>query len=304
MVIQIFIIGIAVIGLNIMVGYTGELVLAQGAFMGVGAYTTINLIDYGLGLLPSALVGGLLAALVGVFAGLPSYRVKGYYVAVSTLALQFIAEWFFANREAEWLTGGPQQFMPARIDLFAGSFSLQAGSMEHYYFMLGILLVTVVLTFNLSRSSIGRSMRAVRDNDIASDVLGIQVFKTKLTAYFVGGFFIGLAGGLWAFQIGIVDPGHYSFAVTIEHYTILILGGLGYVWGALIGTSIIIPIESLLIVNLPGFLQTAGISINTGAANDIIFGMVIIIALIFEPKGVIAILGKVKEYLRRWPFSY
>lgn len=303
-VIQIFIVAIAVLGLNIIVGYAGELVLAQGAFMGIGAYTTINFLDLGVGLFPAVLAGGLLTSVISLIAGLPSYRVKGYYVAISTLVLQFIADWFFANNDAEWLTGGTQQTMPVNVGLIGEAFSIRSGSLEHYYVMFFLMLVVVLLTVNLSRSSLGRSMRAVRDNDLAADVLGLQVFKTKLLAYFVGGFFVGVAGGLWAFHIGIVEPGHYDFLVTIEHYTILILGGLGYVWGALIGTSVLLPFESMLFGYAPSAIDMLGVDIAVGGVRNVIFGLLIITVLMIEPKGVIAFLGKVKEYFRKWPFSY
>lgn len=303
-VIQIFVISIAVLGLNIMVGYTGELVLAQGAFMGIGAYTTINFLDFGAGLLPAVLAGGVLTAGIALITGLPSYRVKGYYVAISTLVLQFIADWFFRNQEAAWLTGGSQQVMPVRVGLIGETFSVRSGSIEHYYLMFLLFLIVILMTVNLSRSSLGRSMRAVRDNDLAADVLGLQVFKTKLLAYSLGGFFVGIAGGLGAFHIGLVDPGHYAFIVTIEHYTILIFGGLGYVWGVLIGTSILIPFEAMLFSHAPTALDLLGVDIAVGGVRNVIFGALIIVVLMLEPKGIIAYLAKVKEYFRKWPFSY
>lgn len=302
--IQIFIVAIAVLGLNIMVGYTGELVLAQGAFMGIGAYTTVNLINYDLGLLPSVFVGGLLAALVSLLAGMPSFRVKGYYVAISTLVIQFISDWFFASKETEWLTGGSQQIMPLESGLVGTSFPIRSGELVHYYLMFVILLLVVLATLNLSRSSVGRSMRAIRDNDLAANVLGLKVFRTKLTAYFLGGFIVGVAGGLWAFHLGIVQPGHFNFSVTISHYTILILGGLGYVWGALLGTVILLLFESTLLEFAPVAIDSLGLGIDVGGVRNMVFGALIIVVLVIEPKGVVSLLGQVKEYLRNWPYAY
>jgi branched-chain amino acid transport system permease protein len=302
--IQIFVVAIAVLGLNIMVGYTGELVLAQGAFMGIGGYTTVNLIGAGFGLFPSVLVGGLLAALVSLLAGMPSFRVKGYYVAISTLVIQFIADWFFASKETEWLTGGSQQVLPVESGLVGTAFPVRSGELVHYYLMFAVLLLVVLATLNLSRSSIGRSMRAVRDNDLAANVLGLRVFRTKLTAYFLGGFVVGLAGGLWAFNLGTVQPGHFNFAVTISHYTILILGGLGYVWGALLGTGILLPFESMLFEFAPAVIDALGIGIAVGGVRNMVFGALVIVVLVIEPKGVVSLLGQVKEYLRNWPYAY
>lgn len=302
--VQMFILGIAIIGLNVIVGYAGELMLAQGAFMGIGAYTTVNMIGFGLGLLPAILIGGLLTASLSLLAGLPALRVKGYYVAITTLVFQFLVEWFLTNPEFFWLTGGDQQTLSLEQPLVGSAIPLVPGDLSFYYFALAALVVTMYLVFNLSRSSHGRFMRGVHGNDLAADVLGINVFRTKLVAFVVGGFFIGTAGGLWVTHVGFADPSHYNFVVTLDHYVILIFGGLGRIWGALLGTGIILPFETLLFEYVPVVLDMIPFSLATGGIRLIIFGVLVILVLIIEPKGLLAALGQLKEYLRRWPYPY
>jgi len=302
--VQIYIVGIAIIGLNIIVGYAGELMLAQGAFMGIGAYTTVNMLEFGIGLLPTIVAGGLLTAFLSLFAGLPALRVKGYYVAITTLVFQFLIEWLLTNPELFWLTGGDQQTLSLEQPLVGNVIPLVAGERSFYYFVLLALFVTMYLVFNLSRSSQGRFMRGVHENDLAADVLGINVFRTKLLAFVAGGFFIGAAGGLWVTHVGFADPSHYNFVVTLDHYVILIFGGLGRIWGALIGTGVILPFEALLFEYIPIALDMIPYSLAAGGIRLIIFGVLVIVVLIVEPKGLLAALGQLKEYLRRWPYPY
>jgi branched-chain amino acid transport system permease protein len=302
--VQIYIVGIAIIGLNIIVGYAGELMLAQGAGMGIGAYTTVNMLEFGIGLLPAIVVGGLLTSFLSVFAGLPALRVKGYYVAITTLVFQFLIEWVLTNPELFWLTGGDQQTLSLEQPLVGNAIPLVAGERSFYYFVLLALLVTMYLVFNLSRSSQGRFMRGVHENDLAAEVLGINVFQTKLLAFVAGGFFIGAAGGLWVTHVGFADSSHYNFVVTLDHYVILIFGGLGRIWGALIGTGVILPFEALLFEYIPIALDMIPFSLAAGGIRLIIFGVLVIVVLIVEPKGLLAALGQLKEYLRRWPYPY
>lgn len=299
---QVYIFAIAVLGLNVILGYAGEIVLAQGAFMAIGAYTTSQLLGTGVGLLPAMLVGGLVTALVAVAFGLPSFRVKGFYIAITTLALQFIAElWFFPNPQLAWLHGGAQQSLPFDAGLVGGFITLQS-DLSVYLLALVSMLVFALLSLNLSRSGIGRTFRAVHENDLAAAVLGVDVFKNKLYAFAIGGFMIGFSGGLYAYYIGFIDPGFFTLELTLEHYVMLLFGGLGRVWGALLGVGIV----ALLQDSLQGLLQA--LSTLTGgsatALTPVLFGIIIIVVLAVEPKGVLAALGQLKEYLRKWPYAY
>ena len=298
---QIYIFAVAVLGLNVILGYAGEIVLAQGAFMAIGAYTTSRLVAAGSGLLPAIAVGGLIAAAVAVVFGLPSFRVKGFYIAISTLALQFISEWFFNNGQAAWIHGGRRQQLPGEVGL-VGSAGVVGTDLDVYYLGLVVMLLFAMLSLNLSRTGIGRAFRAIHENDLAAAVLGVDVFKNKLLAFAIGGFMIGVSGGLYAFYIGSFDPGFFDISLTLEHYVMLLFGGLGRVWGALIGVGVV----TFVLESLREFLRevSAATGTNATALVSVFFGAIIIVVLAVEPKGVLAALGQLKDYLRNWPYAY
>lgn len=294
---QMYIFAIAVLGLNVILGYAGEIVLAQGAFMAIGAYTTSQLLGTGIGLLPAMLVGGAMAAMVAVLFGLPSFRVKGFYIAISTLALQFISEWFFNNDQAAWIHGGTQQQMPAETGLVADLVTVGGGT-DIYFLSLVLMLLFALLSLNLSRTGIGRAFRAVHENDLAAAVLGVQVFYNKLLAFAIGGFMIGVAGGLFGYYIGFISPSYFTLELTLEHYVMLLFGGMGRVWGALLGVGVVTVLQE--------WINTAitAVASDATALEPVVFGVIIIVVLAVEPKGVLAALGQVKEYLRNWPYAY
>jgi branched-chain amino acid transport system permease protein len=298
---RVYIFAIAVLGLNVILGYAGEIVLAQGAFMAIGAYTTSRLIAVDvaglpLGLVPSVLIGGLMAAAVAVLFGLPSFRVKGFYIAISTLALQFISEWFFNNGNAAFIHGGSQQSLPGSIPLFGPL--LVVTDDDIYFIALVGMLLFALLSLNLSRTGIGRTFRAVHENDLAAAVLGVDVFKNKLYAFAIGGFMIGVAGGLFAFNTRFISPDLFTLRLTLDHYVMLLFGGLGRVWGALLGTGIVELLRDLL----RDFFSA--VAPNATSLIPVVFGTIIIVVLAVEPKGVLAALGQLKEYLRKWPYAY
>ncbi len=295
---QIYIFAIAVLGLNVILGYTGEIVLAQGAFMAIGAYTTSQLLQAGTGVLPAIFVGGVLTATVAVAFGLPSFRVKGFYVAISTLALQFISvRWFFTNEQTAWLHGGTQQTLPLNAGL-VGSVGQIGGDLSMYYLAFIAVVVFAVASLNISRSGIGRTFRAVHENDLAAAVLGIDVFRNKLYAFAIGGFMIGVAGGLYGFYLGFFNPEFFTLDLTLEHYVMLLFGGMGRVWGALLGTGVVTFLQDLIRSGI------SAIAPDATALLSVVFGLIIILVLAVEPKGVLAGLGQIKSYLRNWPFAY
>ncbi|MHB9286468.1 branched-chain amino acid ABC transporter permease [Halobacteriales archaeon Cl-PHB] len=299
---QAYIVAIAVLGLNVILGYAGEIVLAQGAFMAIGAYSTSRLLAAGTGLFPALFVGGLMSAVVAVGFGLPSFRVKGFYIAISTLALQFIAEeWFFVNRGFEFIHGGTTQSLPSTVGV-VGSIGALGTSIDRYLLALGLMLLFALLSLNLSRTGVGKTFRAVHENDLSAAVLGVNVFKNKLLAFAIGGFMIGVSGGLFGFQIGFINPEYFTLELTLEHYVMLLFGGLGRVWGALLGVGVVTLVQDYLQVGLNIVADVT--STNATATVPVFFGIIIIVVLAVEPKGVLAALGKLKEYLRTWPFAY
>lgn len=299
---QAYIFAIAVLGLNVILGYAGEIVLAQGAFMAIGAYSTSRLLSVGAGLLPAILVGGFITAVVAVAFGLPSFRVKGFYIAISTLALQFIAEeWFFVNQQASFIHGGSQQLLPSNVGL-VGPLGAVGTDLEKYFIALSMMLLFALLTYNLSRTGVGKTFRAIHENDLSAAVLGVNVFRNKLLAFAIGGFMIGVAGGLLAFQGGFISPQQFTLDLTLEHYVMLLFGGLGRVWGALLGVGVVTLVQDYLQEILQVVKELTGT--NATSTVPVFFGVIIIVVLAVEPKGVLAALGKIKEYLRTWPFAY
>jgi branched-chain amino acid transport system permease protein len=298
---QMYIFAIAVLGLNVILGYAGEIVLAQGAFMALGAYTTSQFIGTGVGLVPAVLFGGLAAATIAVGFGLPSFRVKGFYIAISTLALQFITEWFLNNGQFAFIHGGTRQTLPSTVSI-AGPLPAVGTDLDVYYLGLVSMLVFALLSLNLSRTGIGRMFRAVHENDLSAAVLGVNVFRNKLLAFAIGGFMIGVSGGLYSFYIGFIDPQFFTLDLTLEHYVMLLFGGLGRVWGALLGVGVVTVVRDTLQNGLQVAAEVTGT--NATALLPVFFGVIIIIVLVVEPKGVLAALGKIKAYLRKWPFAY
>jgi branched-chain amino acid transport system permease protein len=163
-------------------------------------------------------------------------------------------------------------------------------------------LIFAMLSLNLSRTGIGKTFRAIHENDLSASVLGVNVFKNKLLAFAIGGFMIGVAGGMYGFQLSFVAPGFFGLELTLEHYVMLLFGGLGRVWGALLGVGVVTLIQTYLSDILNVVSKATGT--NATATVPVFFGIIIIVVLAVEPKGVLAALGKIKEYLRTWPFAY
>ncbi len=298
---QIAIATIGALGLNILVGYTGQISLGQGAFMAVGAYTSALLtLKLGLPWGVSIVVACFATAAVGVFFGLPSLRLKGLYLAISTLAAQEIVEWVVTHWPA--LTGGVEAVVVPAPRLFGQRLNTDFG-----FYWLGIVLAgaTALFAANLFRSRIGRSFVAVRDQDIAASVIGVNVFGTKLLAFATSSFFVGLAGALTAYYRNIISWERFTFETSILYLAMIIVGGLGTIRGSLFGAA--------LITLLPALITTAGRGLQESApavaallpsVQQAVFGLVIILFLVFEPEGLSKLWRNVKDYFYVWPFAY
>ena len=301
--IPFLILSLAAIGLNILVGYCGQISLGHGAFMAVGAYAAYNFqvrID-GLPLIVSLLMGGLCATAVGVLFGIPSLRIKGLYLAVATLAAQFFVDWAFLR--VKWFTNDSASGSVSVSNLQVFGFAISSPA-EKYLFCLAFVAVFALLAKNLVRGHIGREWMAIRDMDVAAAVIGIRPVYAKLTAFAVSSFIVGVAGGLWGFvNLGSWEPAAFSIDRSFQLLFMVIIGGLGSIMGSFFGAAFIV-ILPLLLNQAPAWL---GIPISTALASHLefmIFGALIVFFLIVEPHGLARLWSIAKEKLRLWPFPH
>src|SRR6201981_554795 len=223
---------VGALGLNILVGYTGQISIGHGAFMSVGAYAAANLaVRLGLPFWITLPGGGLMAALIGVIVGMPSLRIKGLYLAIATLAGQLIIEWTINHVPA--ISGGAQASIEVpRPDLFGLVLNTQG---RLYYFLLFFAVLAIVATLNLIRSRIGRAFIAVRDQDIAAEIIGINIYRYKLLSFAISSFFAGVTGVLYTYYLGIANYEQFQLGVSIDFLAMIIIGGLGSVLGSIFG---------------------------------------------------------------------
>jgi branched-chain amino acid transport system permease protein len=297
-------VGIAVIGaigLNILVGYTGQISLGQGGFMAVGAYTAgILTANYGFPWYVSTVVACLVTALVGGFFGIPSLRLKGLYLAIATLAAQEIILWVVTHWDA--VTGGVDALVVPDPTLFG----LQMNTDFRFYWVIwGLAGVTTILTINLFRTHYGRAFIAIRDQDIAAEVMGIDQFRYKLLSFAISSFFVGLAGALIAHYRNIVTWERFTIDVSVTYLAMIIIGGLGSVPGSYFGAAFMTLLPAVL-TNLGRALRSVVPNIDTliPFIQQAAFGLVIILFLVLEPEGLRKIWKDIKDYFRLWPFSY
>jgi branched-chain amino acid transport system permease protein len=305
--IPFLILSLAALGLNILVGYCGQISLGTGAFMAVGAYAAYNFmvrID-GMPLLAAILLGGVCATVVGVLFGIPSLRIKGLYLAVATLAAQFFVDWAFLR--ISWLTNNSSSGSVSVSGL--NLFGLTINSpMEKYLLCLGFLVVFAVAAKNLVRSHIGREWMAIRDMDVAAAVIGIRPVYAKLTAFAVSSFIVGVAGALWGFvHLGSWEPAAFSIDRSFQLLFMIIIGGLGSIMGSFFGAAFIVLLPIFLNQALPALGAFFGVTISTAAVAHtelMVFGALIVFFLIVEPHGLARLWSIGKEKMRLWPFPH
>ena len=301
--IPFLILALAALGLNILVGYCGQISLGTGAFMAVGAYAAYNFnarIE-GMPLLASLLLGGVFATIVGVLFGIPSLRIKGLYLAVATLAAQFFVDWAFLR--IKWFTNDSPSGSVSVGSLNVAGLAIETPA-QKYLFCLAVLAVFAVLAKNLVRGHIGREWMAIRDMDVAAAVIGIRPVYAKLTAFAVSSFIVGVAGALWGFvHLSSWEPAAFSIDRSFQLLFMVIIGGLGSIMGSFFGAAFI-TVVPLILDNLPAWF---GIPIDTALASHltfIIFGSLIVFFLIVEPHGLARLWSMGKEKLRLWPFPH
>ena len=298
---------LAAIGVNILVGYCGQISLGSGAFMAVGAYGAYNFFVRipDLPLIPALILGGLCATVFGILFGLPSLRVKGLYLAVATLAAQFFSDWMFLR--IKWFTNDSPSGSVSVSNLQVFGLPIES-AVSKYLFCLFILTVVALLAKNLVRGAIGREWMAIRDMDVAATVIGIQPMYAKLTAFAVSSFIIGMAGALFAFiYLGAWEPAAFSVDQSFRLLFMVIIGGMGSILGGFLGAAFIVILPIALSQFLPFVAGLVGLQISTvgiSHAELMIFGGLIVWFLIVEPHGLAKLWSIGKQKLRVWPFPY
>jgi branched-chain amino acid transport system permease protein len=298
---------LAAIGLNLLTGYAGQLSLGTGGFMAVGAYMTYKITTSfpALNLIVVFLLAGLVAAAVGIVFGLPSLRIKGFYLAVATLAAQFFllwlfnrAGWFFNYNSSGQIQSPPREVLGVMI---AGP---AATSAVRYWVALSVLVVFAMAAKNLVRGRIGRAWMAIRDMDIAAEIMGIRPLQTKLMAFAVSSFYCGVAGAMMVFLwLGSTDTLAFDIDLSFLVLFMVIIGGLGSILGSILGAAFM-TIVPIFLTNAP---RMVGLTFPTALEQNteyIVFGVMIIYFLIVEPNGFARLWQIGKEKLRRWPFPY
>ena len=301
--IPFLILSLAALGLNILVGYCGQISLGTGAFMAVGAYAAYNFhvrIE-GMPLLASLLLGGLCATAVGVLFGIPSLRIKGLYLAVATLAAQFFTDWAFLRIPFFTNNSSSGSVSVAGLQMFGLPIETPV---QKYLLCLTLVVVFALLAKNLTRSAIGREWMAMRDMDVAAAVIGIRPTYAKLSAFAVSSFIVGVAGALWGFvHLGAWEPAAFSLDRSLQLLFMIIIGGLGSVVGSIFGAAFFVLLP-LLLNQVPHWL---GLPLSTATATyleHMIFGALIVFFLIVEPHGLAKLWSTARQKLRVWPFPH
>src|SRR3990172_5939015 len=298
---QILIASIGAVGINILTGYTGQISLGQGAFLGVGAYTSAYVTaKMGLSFWVGIPAAGLVTAMAGMVFGIPSLRLKGLYVAIATLASQFILEWIFLRWES--VTGGSYGIVVPRPVI--GGFSFDSDR-SYYYIVLAFTVAMTLFATNLIRTKTGRAFMAVRDHYISAEIMGISLYKYRLLSFGISSFYAGVAGALYGHSLKFVTSEQFNIEVSVVYLAMIIIGGLGSVLGSIYGAIFMILLPKVLSAltevvqaDLPSIARLA-IAFEHG-----IFGLIIVLFLIFEPDGLAHRWKMVKAYWKLYPFSY
>jgi branched-chain amino acid transport system permease protein len=307
----VFIAVVGAVGLNLLVGYTGQVSIGHGAFIAVGAYAgAIVVTRAGMPFWIALPFGGLVAAAVGAFFGIPSLRIKGLYLAIATLAAQFIIEWLIIH--VTWISGGAQATINVPKAAF-GDWVLNT-LQEQYYLNLVVVSLAIVFAMNLVRSPVGRAFIAIRDRDVAAEIIGISLFRYKLLAFAVSSFYAGVTGVLYAHYLGVANYEQFDLATTVDFLAMIIIGGLGSILGSIFGAIFItvLPMVLRAVADVVGsgillVFPTANVSYvvqSITAIKLILFGVLIIVFLILEPDGLNKLWRNIRDYFRVWPFSY
>ena len=314
-----FVFAIGALGLNIVTGLAGQVSLGHAFFLGIGAYTAAAIsgdpdgrtIGYGVTFLPLwLLAGGLVAAVAGALVAPLATRLRGLYLAIVTLGLVFVGEHIFKEWEA--LTGGAGVGRPAAEPVIFGYAFDQDNEFltkdqNLYLLMLVLLLVFALLARNLARSRVGRAFAAVRDRDVAAEMMGINLGRTKLLAFAISSFYAGCAGALLYTITGFFDPTSFNLLLSVQFIAMVLIGGAGTVSGTLMG-ALFISLLPTLTRAIPDYIPWISVQVtdvpNVFQLEQILYGLLIVGFLLFEPRGLFGIWIRIRTYWKSWPFSY
>ena len=284
-------------GLNILTGYTGLLSMGQAAFMGLGAYTVaIMQTRWGTPFLLNIFCGGMVAMLGGLVVGIPSLRVKGLYLAIATIAASFIAHFLFANFN---ITGGTGGLSVPPATLFGLPLDT---SFRLYWLVVPVTILMLLGAANLLRTRVGRAFIAIRDRDISAEVLGIPLLRYKLLSFGLSSFYAGVAGGLWAYFFRVVTPESFPLLMSIFFLAAIIVGGMGSILGGILGAVFMTMVPELLKLVFDWLPGGANLTVFLSPVRTIIFGLLIIGFLVFEPQGLAEVWRRSRRFFHLWPF--
>ncbi len=292
---------ISTIGLNITTGYTGLLSLGHGAFMGVGAYTAGYLsVAHGVPFYLAIPLAGVMAAVLGAAFGLPSLRIRGLYLVIATLAAQYILNFVFQNWTS--VTGGLNGLRLQAASI--GEFRFDTDT-RLYYFVLLPAVGLSLFAANLFRTRVGRAFIAIRERDLTAEVLGVHLVRYKLASFALGAFYAGVAGGLMAYLFRIVTSDQYSLAVSVFFLSAVVVGGMGSIFGSILGALFmtILPEALKASVDLLGPFFTYRVALVFAPIREIVFGLLLVFFLIFEPRGLVHLWHRIWRVLSLWPFK-
>jgi branched-chain amino acid transport system permease protein len=305
--IPVLIYALAALGLNILTGYAGQLSLGTGAFMGVGAYACYKLITIfpEMNIVIAIALSGFFSAVVGVAFGLPSLRIKGFYLAIATLAAQFFLVWLFEKWAWLYNYAASGAIQVPNIQMFGFTVAGPGASpITKYYFVLIVVSLITWIAINITRGRIGRIWKSVRDMDIAAELVGINLMKAKLSAFAISSYIVGISGALFVFLWrGAAEPNLFDIPLSFRVLFIAIIGGLGSILGNYLGAILIVALP-VIIGTLPAFF---GLSISSSTVehlNVMIVGATIILFLILEPHGLARLWQIIREKLIMWPFPH
>lgn len=302
------------LGVQLLIGFAGLITLGHAAFIAVGAYTSTLLIlqfpwpqfllDWGLAYPVSILAAGIAAGLWSVLFGLPSAKVKGFYLILTTMAAQFITVDFILTQYVSQIGGRGQAFSLPPGTIKIGPWLIE-NERQIYYLMAVLLTLMVIVLANLLRSKPGRAWVAIRDNDIAAEAMGINIVYYKLLAFFVAGFMAGIAGAFWVSNTAALSPEHFPWFWSLWLVGVILIGGVGSIHGAIFGSIFMVVIMELLqAVVIPLSIYYPKLLFDFAYIKDAAFGLAICAFLIYEPNGLAYRWWQIKNYFNLWPFSY